>query len=59
MKINEVDFGIISVPFIGEWGDGAIKSGWFPMEHTYTELSQNWLDRVFFTDAFRYHILFY
>jgi hypothetical protein len=54
LKINEFDFGIISFPFTWVWGDGAIKSGWFPKEHTYTELSQKWLGHVFFSDGSRY-----
>jgi hypothetical protein len=46
VKINGVDFGNISDPFTWEWGDGAVESGWFPMEHTYTSLSQNYSVKV-------------
>jgi hypothetical protein len=46
VKMNGVDFGNISDPFTWEWGDGAIESGWFPMEHTYTGLSQNYTVKV-------------
>jgi hypothetical protein len=46
VKINGVDLGNISAPFDWDWGDGTIESGWFPMEHTYFDVSQNYILRV-------------
>jgi hypothetical protein len=42
VKINGVDLGNISAPFTWNWGDGTIESGWFPMEHTYAGVAQNY-----------------
>ncbi|NTW23209.1 MAG: T9SS type A sorting domain-containing protein [Lentimicrobium sp.] len=46
VKINGVDFGNISDPFNWDWGDGISETGWFPMNHTYTGLSQNYTVKV-------------
>jgi len=46
VKIDGVDFGNISDPFMWEWGDGITENGWFPMEHTYAAVSQNYTLRV-------------
>ncbi len=29
-----------------EWGDGTIENGWFPMTHTYTDVTQNYILEV-------------
>jgi len=29
-----------------DWGDGTIENGWFPMTHTYTDISQNYILKV-------------
>jgi len=46
VKIDGVDMGNISEPFNWLWGDGTIESGWFPMNHTYSGLNQNYTIQV-------------
>jgi hypothetical protein len=44
--INGVDMSGPPVPFVWNWGDGVITSGWFPGTHTYADTSTNYVCTV-------------
>jgi len=35
-----------SIPFTWNWGDGTTDDGWFPQQHTYTDLTKNYILKV-------------
>jgi len=44
--INGVDSRSPNTPFLFAWGDGSKDEGWFPMEHTYTDTTRNYIITV-------------
>ncbi|MBN1256358.1 MAG: PEP-CTERM sorting domain-containing protein [Planctomycetes bacterium] len=47
VDMNGVDWSCPSSPFIWDWGDGsAPEVSWFPAQHTYTDLTNNYLVTV-------------
>lgn len=46
VKMNGVDIGSLSGPFSWDWGDGDENDGWFPQEHYYVDLTQNYVVKV-------------
>ena len=46
VEINGVDTQQPSIPFTWDWGDGTIVNGWFPQQHTYTDLGRSYNVRV-------------
>jgi len=46
VKMNGTDLGTISAAFTWDWGDGTHENGWFPKEHTYSNVSRNYILKV-------------
>jgi hypothetical protein len=42
VTIKGVDTARPSTPFTWDWGDGNIEDGWFPMQHTYSDVTRNY-----------------
>jgi hypothetical protein len=47
VHVNGCDSQCPTTPFTWNWGDGSEpENGWFPMEHTYTNLTENYIITV-------------
>ncbi len=46
VTIKGVDTAHPSIPFTWDWGDGIVEDGWFPMQHTYSDLTRNYTATV-------------
>ena len=44
--VNGVDMSGPPVPFVWDWGDGTVESGWFPGIHTYADTETNYVCSV-------------
>ena len=44
--INGGDSECPTIPFTFNWGDGTVDEGWFPKEHTYVNMTRNYVVTV-------------
>ncbi|MBI5838398.1 MAG: T9SS type A sorting domain-containing protein [Candidatus Eisenbacteria bacterium] len=44
--LNGVDTRPVTGPFTWNWGDGVVEPGWFPMTHTYEDVSRSYVCTV-------------
>ncbi len=44
--VNGCDTQGPTIPFTWDWGDETIEQGWFPGQHTYTDLTKNYIVTV-------------
>lgn len=46
VDINGVDTQGPGTPFTWDWGDGVAHDGWFPQNHTYSNITKNYIVKV-------------
>ena len=46
VTVNGVDTQEPTIPFTWDWGDGTIHGGWFPQQHTYSDVTKNYIVKV-------------
>jgi hypothetical protein len=46
VTLNGIDSSGPSIPFTFDWGDGTTVDGWFPQDHQYADLTENYVVKV-------------